>query len=178
MRALRLPGSWRGRFNALAALCGAAAVAGEVGLSTTHGNPGWPFLQLYWSWLLGGLGGVVLRAVLQALEWRGRLEFTGPEEESLLRSRRVLSVGGGGRPLRAPAEEGDDTPGPVKFFAVLAVLAWCAALPLGNVAALPVEVRFWFLWAAVVPTAAAAFLYAVHQLRGAVRLVGEASEDR
>lgn len=178
MRALRLPGSWRGRFNALAALGAAAAVAGEVGLTTTRPSVAWPFFLLYWSWLLAGLAVVLARAAATAMERRGWLEFTGPEEERLLRSRRVLSVGDGGKPLRAVSEEGDDTPGSVKLFAVLALLAWSAALPLSNIASLPVEVRFWFLWAAVVPTAVAAFLYAVHQLRGALRLVGEASEDR
>lgn len=178
MGRLRLPGSWRARFNALAALCAAAALAGEVGLTTTRGSLGWPFLPLYWTWLLAGLSGVVLRALALALEWRGSLEYTGEEEERLLRSRRVLAVRGPGEPLRTPAEPADDTPGAVKVLVIAALLAWSLALPLGNVSTLPVETRFWFLWAAVVPTAAAAVVYAVHQLRGAVRLVSEASEDR
>lgn len=179
MDRLRLPGSWRARLNLLAAACAAAAVAGGFGLRLTRGNIGWPFLHLYWTWFAFGVAGAGLRALAFGLERCGTLEFTGWAEEEQLRARRLLTVRGAKEPVRGCGlpEEPDDTPVHVKLFTAAAILAWCVALPTGNMTELPVETRFWFLWAAVVPTAAAAFFYAVHRTRGALRLVREASED-
>lgn len=179
MERLRLPGSWRARFNLLGALSFAAFAAGLVGVGATRGGAAWPFGLLYWMWVTGGAAGALLRLAAFLLERRGALEYVGEEEERVLRSRRLLTVRGADEPVRGrgPADEDDDTPLHVKVFAVLAFLAWAFALPAGNNTDWEVEVRFAFLWAAVVPTVAAAFFYAWHIARVAARIVGEASED-
>lgn len=179
MERLRLPGSWLARFNLVAALSACAVAAGFVGLGATRGGAAGPFGPLYWMWVAGGGAGVMLRLAAFLLERRGALEYIGEDEERVLRSRRLLTVREADEPVRGrgASEEDDDTPLHVRVFTALAVLAWALALPAGNNTDWEVGVRFAFLWAAVVPSVAAAFFYAWHLARGAVRIVGEASED-
>ncbi|TPW21997.1 MAG: hypothetical protein FD126_117 [Elusimicrobia bacterium] len=179
MERLRLPGSWRARLNLVGALSAAACAAGFVGLGATRGGVTEAFGPLYWMWVAGGAAGALLRLAAFLLERRGALEYVGEDEERLLRTRRLLTVRHADEPVRgcgAPGE-GDDTPFHVKVFTGLAFLAWAVALPAGNNRDWEVELRFLFLWAAVVPSVAAVFFYGWHLTRVAVRLVQEASED-
>lgn len=179
MERLRLPGSWLARLNLVGALSACAVAAGFVGLGATRGGAAGSFGPLYWMWVAGGGAGVMLRLAAYVLERRGALEYIGEEEERVLRRRRLLTVRGADEPVRGrgAADADDDTPLHVKVFTVLAFLAWAFALPAGNNTDWEVGVRFAFLWAAVVPTVAAAFFYAWHVARAAARVVGEASED-
>lgn len=180
MDRLRLPGSWRARLDFFGAAGAAAAAAGVFGLNMVLRERGaTAFLPLYWLWLALGAAGVGVRLLSFLLERRGGLEFVGEAEERVLRTRRLLTVRGELEPVRGRGlpEAADDTPAHVKAFSALALLAWCVALPTGNRAELPVETRFWFLWAAVVPSAAAVFCFLWHESRTALRLVREASED-
>lgn len=180
MERLRLPGSWRARFNLAAAVCAAAAVAGVVGVWASRDSLGAPFRSIYLMWEILGCAGVLLRALAYALELKGALEFVGWEEEERIRKRRLLTVSPAEGPVRGPGGglgESDDTPVHVKVFTVAAMAAWAVALPAGNHADWDREIRFLFLWAAVVPTAAALFTYLWHEARTAARIVSEASED-
>lgn len=179
MERLRLPGSWRARLDLLAGVGAAAAAAGLFGLASSRDSTSAVFCSLYWLWLGGGAAAAGLRLVALLLERRGALEFVGEAEELALRTRRLLTVREALEPVRGRGqpEEPDDTPAHVKVFTALAAVAWTVALPAADNPNWETGVRFGFLWAAVVPSAAAAFFYAWHLARGAVRIVGEASED-
>ena len=128
---------------------------------------------------MGGGAGVRARLAAFLLERKGALEYLAEPDERLLRSRRLLTLDGTREPLRGrgPAETPDDVPLHVKVLAFQAILVWAFALPAANKTDWDVNLRFFILCAAVVPTLAAVIAYLWHEAVGALRLVREASED-